>query len=375
MNTLRTLLLLVVSSGTLFTATSCSAAGVQVLYIIENRTLVTYDVDFRTGTATRVGSTPVGVSPIQMFSSPNTRFLYLAGSTAAGETFIFAYPTDARGVPAPRPAQRFLANQLSQFVVHPSGKYGYALFSYLDSNGEFNSSVELFKMSSTNGFMVNTHKVQATYGPSFYLQESLFGTTKDGRKLYDGSSVNFHSANGTAYSFRLVDPATGDLGTDTGFIAGVGYADSYYRIDFSDDLIVDYFNAGYSGGPISLDVYPNSINPMTPLIDCTVSMLTVCGDEIAGVKLDPSAQNIFISDLSLDQTTVAHIDLVNSQLTASATVAGTPRTYFNPDGSIFFAASDYRIDIYRLQSTTGTLVLGPSIPLAPGSFVFASERR
>src|SRR5581483_10961664 len=273
MDKLRTLLLLLASLGMLVAATPSSAVSVQVLYIIENHSLVTYDVDVRTGTATRVGSIPVGISPIQLFSSPNTRFLYVVGSTAAGETFIFAYPTDGRGAPAPVPVQRFVAKQLTQLVVHPSGKYGYALFSYLDSNREFNSSIELFTMNPNDGLLANTHKVEATFGPNYYLQESLFGMTKDGRKLYDGSSVNFHSANGTVYSYRLVDPATGDLGEDIPFFDGSGYANEYQRVDFSDDLIVDYLNAGYEGGPLYIDVYPNSISPMTPLINCTASML------------------------------------------------------------------------------------------------------
>jgi hypothetical protein len=355
----------------------CASATVQVLYAVdENQVLTTFDVDAVTGVATQVGSgTTLKGSVSQMFSSASTTLLYVRGFSSSGQQYIWVYRTNTQGVPQSQPIQSLRISPLvSNFLMHPSGKSGYALLSWIDSNYEFNSQIVFFLANVKTGKLKNTGRIEATYGPDYYFNELLVGISADGLKLYDAATeAGTQHANGAVYSYHPIDPGTGNLSPDIGFYDAVGYTD-YYFVSFTDSLIASFHGLGY-GMLNSINIYSNTIFPTTSLINCTVTMLSTCGDDLVIPRFDPSSQSVLLADVITSETVIARVDLVNAQLSQTASISGVPTTQFSPDGHLIYAVNPTGVDIYPFDPSTGLLSPAGSVSLVPGAFVFASQRQ
>lgn len=352
------LTLLFISALIPFPAAAAPSLAVQVMYLENNNTITTYDVDPKSGKATQVGQ-PLTIASAQYLGSissvPNGQFIYVLWADSNNERHIWAYATDSRGVPDHSPFQTFSSTRLSEFEIDPNGKFAYALMSWTDSQGEMNSNARLFAINPTSGKLTESPQIEAHYGPDYYYSAALDGFNSRGTKLYDVWSFSFDHESGATYSYHSVDPQTGALKPDMAIFKTSDY-DSSDNVTLSDKLLAQTFASCCDSW---VNVYKNppqySNGQYVPLIHCTSSMLPQCATAENSI-LDPSSQNLFMPPLGDGDTTVAHIDLTDSVLTQTATISGWVQVIFSSYNGLLFAANWG----YQTNSTITTYLFDPN---------------
>jgi hypothetical protein len=111
-------------------AGSPPSSAVEVLYVVDNSVLTTYNVDPQTFQATAVGTTTMpSANYVSIQTSPDGRFLYyLANPTYySGHQKLYVFDTDATGVPGGTPVQATHANQLSGVAINPAATFFYSV--------------------------------------------------------------------------------------------------------------------------------------------------------------------------------------------------------------------------------------------------------
>lgn len=361
-------------------ATAAPTVTVQVMYLENNDTITTYDVDSDTGKATQVGQ-PVTIASAQYLgpitSVRNGQFIYVLWSDANRENHISGYATNAYGVPNGSPFQTFSSSRLNSFEVDPNGKFAYGLMSWTDSQGEMNSNIRLFAIDSSTGKLTESPKVQAHYGPDYYYSAALFGFNSSGSKLYDSYSFNFDHESAAVYSYHPVDPQTGTLKPDVTIFKTSDY-DSGDNVTISDKLLAQTFASCCDAW---VNVYNNppkyQNGQYMPLIHCTSSMLSQCATAQLSI-LDPSSKNLFMPPLNNGDTAVAHIDLTASMLTQTATIPGWVQVIFSSYPGLLYAANwgyqtNSTITSYRFDPNTGTLTQGDQL-VVQAQALYAAQR-
>ncbi|HZZ15597.1 MAG TPA: beta-propeller fold lactonase family protein [Candidatus Sulfotelmatobacter sp.] len=363
-----TVILLFASGLIPLSATAAPTMAVQVMYVENNNTIATYDVDPKTGKATQVGQ-PVTIASAQYLgtinSVPNGQFIYVLWTDANRENHISGYATNAHGVPNRSPFQTFSSSRLNGFEVDPDGKFAYALMSWTDSQGEMNSNIRLFAIDSSTGKLTESAQIQAHYGPDYYYSAALFGFNSRGSNLYDIYSFNFDHESGAVYSYHPVDPQTGALKPDVTIFKTSDY-DSSDNVTISDKLLAQAFASCCDAW---VNVYNNppeyQNGQYVPLIHCTSSMLSQCATAQQAI-LDPSSKNLFMPPLNNSDTAVAHIDLTTSMLTQTATIPGWVQVIFSSYPGLLYAANwgyqaNSTITSYRFDPNSGTLTEGDQL--------------
>src|SRR5258708_11283256 len=111
---------------------SSPSSSTEVVYLLTNSTLLTYNVDRTTGAPTEQGQgvTLDSVTNTVLLPSANDRFVYVTGYDATISEHLWVYATDATGVPL-LPAVQALsltdgALGTGNFLINPNGTLGYA---------------------------------------------------------------------------------------------------------------------------------------------------------------------------------------------------------------------------------------------------------
>lgn len=335
----------------------------HVFYLATGSTITTYNVN-STGVPVQVG-TPLTISGAPFLGaivpSPNDHFLYVFWPDANYNLSLSVYDTYASGAPHSIPVQTLPA-QGWQMMIHKSGLYAYVLQTTSGSNG-YSSTLYLYHIDQTTGALTQDPKIQATYGPDYFYEESLVSFNKAGSRLYDLWSVGFDGENNYYYSYHPVNQTTGQLSPDVGtsFTASnfTGLDETY----FTTSLILDLHNDN-DGQPSALNVYQNVKNPQQPLFVCTQSMLNACGTAY-NYWLSVDEQYVFLPETS--DTAIGRIEATNKQIVQTGLIAGTPSLYFSPEDRIIYAVdgSTNVIQVYSFNSSSGTVS-------AAGSTTFSS---
>jgi hypothetical protein len=349
---------------------SCFASTGQLLYVQYGQTLDTYGVDPVTAAATKLGSLTLDSLPadaIQVLHAPASPYVYVIGFTSATNEFIWVYATTSEGVPLPVPIQTLSVKPaLTQFIFHPNGNFGYAVYSWSDSVQSYGDIV-LYTVNSKTGILTNTKKPVVNFPPDPYGYTTLYGLNSKGTKLYMQQTYYFSpTTNGIDYYYATLHPKTGLLDKPIHF----------WRDDLSNgpesstfsDLLIAQNVAPYGFSP-EIDIYTNKVyaNNPTPLIACTYTMVSVCGDS-GTARFDPSGKNLFITDVSLNSVYIAAVKAKSLQATDS--IPGTPSTLvFSPKGNIVYAIEGQEVLVYIFDPATGLLGAKSSITL-PSGFVF-----
>src|SRR5579862_287750 len=120
---------------------SSSTSSTEVVYLLANSTLLTYNVDRATGNPTEQGQgvTLDSVTNTVLLPSANDHFIYVTGYDATSSEYLWVYATDTTGVPV-LPAIQALsltdgAFTTGNFVINPNGTLAYAVEQRLDSEG------------------------------------------------------------------------------------------------------------------------------------------------------------------------------------------------------------------------------------------------
>jgi hypothetical protein len=370
----------VISNAQSVGANASSSTMVDVLYVQQNDSILTYNMNPQTGQATQVGQ-PLTLNALNnnigLVPSPTDHFLNVLWIDSSNKKHLDVYDTDASGVPQAKPVQRLSAIYIAGFQADPNGKFDYALRLWQNKNGEYVSDIRLFTVDSSSGKLTESPLVQGRYAPNYYYTAGLFGFNGSGSKMYDTWNVNFDGEAASTYYYRTVDPNTGALGPDTKFFYWSDWTSSD-QVQLTNNLIIDLSRPDSLQQYQTVKVYRLVNNPTNPLVNCTATMLAAC-QTTGNIAVDPSGQYVFLTPSNVTQ--VARIDLTNKQIVDTGnSISGTPQIFFSQDGLLVYALTDNyngtsTIQVYRFDKQTGALTAGSQISLSTVWGLTPAERR
>jgi len=338
-------------------ATFAAQSPRYVFYLATGNTITTYNVNPSTLVPTQVG-TPLAISGASYIgaitSTPNDHFIYVQWSDANFKSHLSVYATDTSGVPQNTAVQTLPASG-AQFMMHPSGKFAYVMQTTSGSQG--NSEIlYLYHVDQNTGVLTQDPKIQATYGPDFFWQESLVIFNKAGTRLFDDWSVSFDHENNYNYSMHPVNTTTGQLSPDIGTIYAPSNFDGLDVQYFTENLILNLHNDNL-GMPSVLNVYPLVKNPQQPLFVCTQSMLNACGTAFNfWVSVDQNY--VFLPETA--DIAIGKIDTTNKQIVQTGSIPGNVYLYFSPEDKGIYAvdSSNGVVQVYLFNASNGTVTPG-----------------
>jgi hypothetical protein len=350
------------------------SSAVEVLYVVDNSVLTTYNIDPQTFQATAVGTTTMpSAKYVSIQTSSDGRFLYYLANPNyyTGHQKLYVFDTDATGVPGSTPVQATNANQLSGVAINPAGTFFYSV-AVGPVGPLYTTNYDIVRnvIDPVNGSL-SQPVTEAQYtldsdpsGNDCGLQ--ILGFNPAGTTLYDGVFCGGPHASGSeTFNQRSVDLQTGALGPDEQ-VYGFSYyaASGYAGVQFENNLLFA-FNSFYNQGPNANTVQIYQTQPLstTPLVNCTTSMLTVCGDFSTPAHAHPSGQYVFLQDTNY-LTDILQVDLTTQQLTRVNTIPENVEK-FSPDGSVIYGDNpdDAEIRIAGFNAANGEVKLGGSVLL------------
>jgi hypothetical protein len=357
------------------TQTSASTPSGDILYVVSNGTVTTYSIDPNSLAATAVEQpvslVPTSASLLQFDPSPDDHFVYAVWVDGQNQQHLSVFQTDSSGVPQLPTIQVLDAVSLSQFNMHPSGRFAYML-EVTSANGLYQADIRLFRAQPGEGTLKEDPQPQGSYGPAYYWPAFLYGFSGDGSKLYD-TSMN---TTGSVYRQRPINLGTGTLGNDTQLLSTGNEAEVAIG-----KVIVDQYQSDFSASQSYLDIFPNTPNPPKAAIHCTIGMFSPCATA-TNVQLDISGQYLFLTDPATQAIHVAFIDMSGMKISDTGSsipmTSQVPGFAFSPNGSIVYAmlASDSSVHFYHFDQSSGSLSeAGTPLALTPGAGICPASRR
>jgi hypothetical protein len=360
---------------------SSAQASLEVLYVQENTTILTYDIDRATLQATQVGQ-PLALSgnveDIQLIPAPNGHFVYVLSGPENSNITLSVYATDATGAPQSPAIQNFGPAAISQFAVDPNGRFAY-MIEYTENNNEYTYAIRLFTVDTSTGLLTESPQTQDQFQPSSYCAAAIAGFYPNGSELQYYWACYYPDLSSQIAIFEQgVNPKTGALGAPVAFYAysneGTGILTNEVRL--APQTINDLYTVDYQ---TSVKIFPFTASPKKPLIDCTASMLAACG-EAGAFWQDVSGLYLFLqlsSDFEIVKVDLDHKRIVDTGNTLN--VLETP--YLSPDDSILYGVlytdepETGSVQIYGFNPNNGDLTTGGQI-VPPGvlSEVFTAQR-
>jgi hypothetical protein len=351
----------------------CAGAGIssnrqpgnEILYVVSNGAITTYGIDPSSLDAT-LAEQPVSLIPssaalLQFVPSPHDNFVYAVWSDGQNRQHLSVFQTDSMGVPQLPAIQELHANSLSQFNMHPRGRFAYML-EVTSANSLYWADIRLFNVQQGSGKLVENSQVQGRYGPAYFWPAFLYGFSVDGSKLYDTSS----EGEGSVYRQRLINLKTGVLSADTQIFR----TDRQQSVVLGKVIVEQYQSAGDQG---YINVFPNTPNPREATIHCTAAMLRFCATA-TDVELDKSGNYLLLTDPDTHAVHVAIVKLLPGLILGTRSslpmTSQTPGFAFSHDGRIIYAmlARDNSLHFYHFNLSTGGLREGGTpLPLGAGS--------
>ena len=367
-------------------AGSPPSSTVEVLYVFDNSVLTTYNVDPQTYEATAVGTTTMPKAKyVSIQTSPDGRFLYYFANPTyySGHQKLYVFDTDATGVPGSTPVQATNANQLTGVAISPAGTFFYSVA--VGTTGQYTTNYAIVRnvISPVNGSL-SQPVTEATYtldsnpsGNDCGLE--ILGFNPAGTTLYDAILCSGpHGSGSETFNQRSVDVQSGALGADQQVYAFSYYAGSGYAgVQFENNLLF-VFDSFYNQGPNAntVQIFPTQPPSTTPLVNCTASMLAVCGDFGSYALAHPSGEYVFLQDTNY-LTDILQVDLTTQQLTQVNTIPENVEK-FSPDGSVIYGDNpdNGEIRIAGFNATNGEVKLGGSVllPHVLDDYWIAAER-
>jgi hypothetical protein len=347
----------------LATATFAAASSVEVLYVTETlngkSSLLTYHVDPTTAVATKVGQpVSVGATSVDPVTVGRQHVLYVWNSTN-----VWTYLTNENGVPVAQPEQHLAFNfphPVTAFVADPDGKFAYAGVSWWDSETENNyATVYLYTIDPSTGELT-LEETAAQYGPNAYIGLTGFSFGLSGKQLFASFFNNGPFTCEDGYSSYAVNQDTGHLGSLETVVVN-GSCSGTNAVAVTDQISggAGGWSQGFGGISVLRSATEEEIN-------CTPSMLSFCGDDVAvnGLYFDPASRNVFFADSYTDQIDIGRLNFTDGTITASdSVIPGNPKLYFSPDSLLVYSQYDNNIGIFAFRSSTGHITGTASLPV------------
>ena len=363
------------------------SSPVQVIYVVEGTTVVTYNVDPQSLNPTQVGSA-LPISAVNgyysLISSPNGRFLYVFSYSAGSIERLSVYDTDASGVPQTPAVQVINAKGLIDLAIDRNTSFLYAIYALPDATMNYvNYTISRFLVNPSTG-AISQRLLQAKYkmpsgaGGSEQCGVSIFGFNGAGTKLYDEVFCSYHGGVSASYSERGVNLQIGALGPDVQIFGWNNSSGGGDKVEFVGDLMfVSAVPNDYQQGLNSVDIYPLKPGTSTPIVNCTASMLEACGYS-SGVA-NPSGKYVFMG-ISQNSTQIEKVDLSEKKIVATPNYIPYAINGFSPDGTLVYSnnwswdGSYYDLEIYGFDLTTSNVTPGGYINLPAADYYFVAER-
>ena len=353
--------LFVCFAALLLPAALAASAQVEVLYVTGPQgstvPLDTYNVNSETAVATKVGSLRVGGSSVDAVTVGSQHLIYVWNGTD-----VWMYLTNSQGVPENQPSQHLtfdFPHPVTSFAADPRGNFAYAGVTWFDSKYNDYAAVVLFTIDQSTGKLTNTRKQVASYGPDPYVSLNYFVFGAGGGRLYAYFFNNGPYTCIVGYDYYNVNQSNGSLSSRHTLTFGSADCNVDGAIAITDQVTAgDSSCCGTGFG--NIDVHQTNTGQN---IYCKTADLTLCGDNVYKMYMDPSSQNLFFGDGDTQLTAVLHFDFTNLKLIETgSTIAGNSPIFFSPDSSLVYAVNSTDIGIYAFQPNSGLLGANSSIP-------------
>jgi hypothetical protein len=351
------------------------SASVQVVYVFQGNTLLTYNVNSQTRQPKLVSSMPLPGSPeyYALFPSPNDRFLYVVAFNSNSTKSLAVYRTNTAGAPQGPPTQQLSFNYFYGIQFDPKANYAYAVFGFPD--GTFNTAYHIrrYLVNSTTGALSNAVS-EASYVVSngaegtTYCQLSLYGFNAAATALYDAITCSAHDGEIATYNERTVDSTTGTLGPDVKIYSWSNGSGGYEGIQLVGSHMFDFVTPNdYQTNANTLNIYPLIPNTSKPQIQCTSQMLADCG---AGPgEASPSGKYLLMW-ASQSTTELDEVDWTDKKIVSTGQYVPFANARFGPGGRLIYAryytSSGYEIEISGFDPSTVSVTRGGSISVPSG---------
>jgi hypothetical protein len=347
---------------------SSSSSSTEVVYLLTNSTILTYNVDRTTGNPTEQGQgvTLDSVANTVLLPSANDRFVYVIGYDATSE-YLWVYATDTTGVPLLPAVQALSLTDGSfstgNFVIDPSGTLAYAVEQRLNSIGDVLARITKFSIDPGTGLVIRAAQPAVTYkanGPCTPVAEAslnISGFNPAGTVMFDYWICNYPFANNSAtYFSRSVNPTTGALGPDHQIF---DWADGNFGVDlvnFTPRALI-YFSIpdNQSQGLNSVNVY--SLQG-TLQFSCFASMLEACGYGLSN-SVDRTGKFDFV-EISSDSTQITKLEPSAKKIVDTGNYIQGSLQAFAPDDALIYtydqsSSNPWLFPTYVFDSFTGSV--------------------
>lgn len=199
-------------------STFALASSVEVVYVAQGTSILTYDVDPQTLTFTQVGS--LAISGAATFGglvpSPNDHFVYVMAADSAQTMHLYVYATDANGALQSPPTQTLDSKNLQSAQVDPSASFLYAIYGTPTSTGNQTTySIHRYVVDPSTG-AISQSTVEGKYTlntfAGYTCNVTITGFNAAATELYDVVYCETHEGPYANYYERTVDATTGALG-------------------------------------------------------------------------------------------------------------------------------------------------------------------
>ena len=349
------------------TSASQPSTKMQVVYVVDNSTLTTYNVDPQTFVPTEAGTLTLKESVYpNIVPSPNDRFFYYTAFenySQQGQK-LYVYDTNSLGVPATEAVQTIAVSRLFGGIVIDA----VSKFVYVASEGTPGSNttpwyIYRFVLDPATG-KLSQRVTEATYSLQSNVEVcdlSIMGLNAAGTELYDGIGCINPEGTSATYNQRSVNVQTGALGADVQIYSSSDYNGGSERVQFVKNLMFDFVSPNNPSGQTGelVNVYRIKPNETTPTISCGSSMFDACGDFILGL-VNPTAKYVFLTNPQ-SVTEIGAVNLSTQQITETSSIPYEVQE-FSPDGTIAYAANDagtaLEIEIYGFNLASGAVTQG-----------------
>ncbi len=375
-------------SSSLFTSLSfASTTQVQVVYLVQDAAITTYDVSAANGNATKISTLTLNSSQSVLAISPAPRdhYAYVMWVDNRGNQSLSVFATTPQGALRSPAVQTISASNFQNFAVDPNGCFAYALLGWINKQRQYVAQIALFSIDESSGKLTKSKDAQAKYGPSRYGVAGLDGFNARGTKLFDVWGNVTRNSYAYDYNSHWINSKTGELDSDVAIFRTAGVTGDVNAVSIGDSLIAQNYIA--SGDPSNswINVFSHPLSKEgQPLITCTSSMLDLCGNaNTLSALLDPAGKNLFLTpgwNNPTQSTSVVQIDLANKKLvsTESSIPSQFGSIYFGPDGSIVYgvqwSTGTSTVQIYTFNAASGKLTEGGQIN-AQASFLYTAIRQ
>jgi hypothetical protein len=363
---------------------TATPSSTEVVYLLANSTLLTYDVDRTTGFPTEEGSgvTLDSATNTVLVPSANDRFVYVTGYDSTLSENLWVYATDPTGVPLLPAVQTVSLTDGSfgtgNFVINPNGTLAFAVEETLNPEGEMLARIIKFTIDPTTGFATKGAKAVANYppnGPCTPVAEAslgIYGFNPNGGVMYDNWVCNYPFANDSeTYFSRTVNTSTGALGADQQVFDWADGNEGLDVVSFTPSSLI-YFSipSNDSQGLSSVNVYSLL---GAPRFSCTAAMLEACGYGLWN-SLDRTGRFDFIQ-ISSDSTQVTRIEPAAKKIVDTGNyVQGTVQA-FSPDDVLIYtsnpdSSNPWLYPIYVFDPTTGAVTFTGGEIFADGFYPY-----